>query len=34
MIDKWQFDSLKVMLAFETYLGITPHVDAGRRGHA
>lgn len=25
MIDKWQFDSLKVMLAFETYLGITPH---------
>lgn len=23
MIDKWQFDSLKVMLAFETYLGIT-----------
>lgn len=25
MIDKWQFDSLKVMLAFETYMGITPH---------
>ena len=24
MIDKWQFDSLKVMLAFETYLGIAP----------
>lgn len=24
MIDKWQFDSLKVMLAFEAYLGITP----------
>lgn len=23
MIDKWQFDSLKVMLAFETHLGIT-----------
>ena len=23
MIDKWQFDSLKVMLAFEACLGIT-----------
>ncbi|MGO5267813.1 hypothetical protein ACTQ1D_03915 [Parafannyhessea umbonata] len=23
MIDKWQFDSLKVMLAFKTHIGIT-----------
>ena len=38
MIDKWQFDSLKVMLAFETYLGITPHewtqADADTPSHA
>ena len=25
MTDKWQFDSLKVMLAFKTHLGIEDH---------